>query len=323
MREEKIIFFKRMILFLIIFSILVSILGYVYDIFIIQKDSRLLKELAFEREIESIKILAIGDSHPARAFIPYYINNSYNFATPGETLEQTYILLKSMLSKQNNLSIIVLNYELTSFSDYRSNPYAEVSFWKRHMNYKQLKEVTGLSYTNLFLYDNFPFLGNGLQLNVIFHPEEQIKMYRGWSMSDKQLRNFGLSDDPSLQAVRRLKKQFKNFEELNPKLINAFKDILELTNKKNLTLVLVKYPVSKHYLQGFKDISIDLDENYKILNRIISEYNNTQVNNIVVLDYQKYIYEDKYFEDQDHLNIWGAANFSRMLSNELERLNVR
>lgn len=107
----------------------------------------------------------------------------------------------------------------------------------------------------------------------------------------------------SKESLKRLDTQFKN-KTFSHKLFRSFNRILEMANDNNIEIILLKFPVSKSYLEAkrTKKVTTPLTKEF-IMNKRLN-----------ILDFQNlYLNNDNYFKDPDHLNIRGAEVFSKVL----------
>src|SRR3989344_6772273 len=114
---------KKIITFSITFLVLFLSFNFLYTHYINSSRAIYRTELEFRQYKENIKILFLGDSHPAYAFNPDAINNSFNYATTAENYARVYFKLRKILNEENSIDIIVLPLEPESLSNYTADPY--------------------------------------------------------------------------------------------------------------------------------------------------------------------------------------------------------
>lgn len=300
---NKKLLLRNSILFLILLFFLFFLINVSYNNLIIKNKSIYINEIQYSQS-SNFNILIMGDSHAAYGLNPTFINNSFNFANPLESYDQTFFKLKKIIFEKN-ISIILIPFDYHSFSDYRSEKYKDIWYWSNYLNYSELEILSEKDYKFLFILNNFPILGNGADFINLFI-SEKTNISNGWFSSNKNFNNINpklrqdLSDD-------RVLRQFPNKKMIDKKLLLYFNKTINLALGNNISIFLVKYPISIEYQNSISNLNnsnfyYDLENN-------IDDYN------ITILDYQNlFDTNQNYFFDQDHLNSIGAKNLSILIN---------
>ena len=106
---------------------------------------------------------------------------------------------------------------------------------------------------------------------------------------------------------------FKSGERIDEMDMEYFLKTLELAESRNISIIFIKYPVTKEYNEYMKERNITRDDYYsEIFTRI-----NSTIENYTSLDYHDYFNDSSLFYDPHHLNINGAKLFSEKLHDDL------
>lgn len=316
MKRDKIKFMKRIIALLFIFLAGLLLLNYFYfEIVIPQKNIYKSHSQYLDSLNDNQKIIFFGDSHPALDINPVFINNSFNYAVPSETYEQTFYKIRKVLIDNNSVELFVLPLDPHSFSNYRGDPYKETWHWQYFMTPDELKSATSSSGIKLFISQKFPFIGRGDEIIKLFFSKERTEIILGWQKNEN---DFSLEKNKNLVSINRLDLQLANFpEHINQQLLIKFIDSVELLSKHNKSIVIIKYPLTQEYLSAINSKEINITEFYVNITKLLSKYDH-----VYVLDYQKkYKNNHSLFSDPDHFNHLGAEVFSKELSSDLNSLN--
>lgn len=314
-------FLKTSIIFIVILAGLLVIINILYNNFVIGNRSEKIADIAFENNFNPDKeILIMGDSIPFTDLNPSFINKAVNYCNGGESYEQTYYRARYALNKKNNIKLLVLPYNLHSFSDYRSNPYIKIWYWSKFLSAKELSELTRKPEAIIKLQIMFPFIGNGIELkNFSFKRSGVSKegiVFNGWR---KFIGTYKPTEDIDQAAIHRIKTQFNKYPEIiKEKLADSFLSLLDLAEEKDIKVVLIKFPITKNYLMTLEKLFFKREVYYEEINKYIQGRDN-----VYLLDYQDK-YDNEMFYNTDHLNAGGAEIFSKEINKKLlEILNKK
>lgn len=308
-KQDKVKFIKKFILFLLIIVLFIFIINNIYIKLVINDKIILRQDNLFEEYKYDINLIFMGDSHGNCAVNPSYIENSYNFSAIGESYEQTYFKLRKIINEMPELDTVVVPIDLHSFFDYRKNPYVDAWYWKKYLSYEELSILTEKNILNLLININFPFIGNGIDMKraIISKNNRLSELKFGYSASD-----YVITKDAIIkEAEDRVDSQFVT-NKIDLELFNFFIEVVKLVIEKDKKIILIKYPVTKSYIEAVKQKGINVYDYYAIIEKEISKYEN-----LYILDYQNIFSDLNYFTDSDHLNSAGAESFSKILNNDL------
>jgi len=272
---------------------------------------------------KNIKLLGIGDSHMARA-LNLDKDTFFNFSLPGENSVIMYMKLKKVLESGLRPDMVLLSADYHQFTDYRIDN-IKYNAYEKYID-ENLSSMATLQQINIkddkksFLYkmglqqfksDIAPGIFRALYQyisNPIQNNSEKSFTEHGAILS---YGSDNISDSIILQRMAEQKLNQKS-KILNRKLQYFYEESINLCQQYGIRPLLIRFPVTKRYLY-FIDIDIrkQIDAYYKYL---------TDRYSVEEMDYSEFIRENKYFEDQDHLNADGARIFSEALVNHLGNL---
>ena len=300
---------KKGIVYTIIVFIIILALNQLYVNNILSEKLIYRTNIDYNNYKGNLTVLIMGDSHPALGINPSKINNSFNYTVQSESYDQTYFKFRKATKENPNLEYVLLPLEPYSFSDYRANKYVYTWYWLNYLTYKELSKITGKSKLNLYISKTFPILGNGQELSRLYGKPDLTELYKGWNIKDA---DWALEKNKNRITSDRIKIQFKENYEINPKLLYYFLEIIKLANENNIIIVIVKYPLSNTYLEELNKTNFNNDKYNNTLFYFINKNNNT-----IILDYQKSFKNDSHFSNQDHLNRIGATRLSEKINSVL------
>lgn len=315
-------FIRKSFLFILIFTVSSEILNTLFISHIFQYNQSYQIERQFIKKKASINILIAGDSHARRAVYPRLMNGVFMIATPDENYITTYYRLLHIINhEQVDIQLVLLPFDLHSYSSYRSNQYVHVHYWKKYINFWELGLYKRDLLSHLFtrLKGEFAYM-NGVDYVKKFvliktgtiHPRTIIDgfiIFNG---------DFSNNKDPIASAKYIVHRQFNNAEIIDECIANYFIRTLDLLDSHNIDIVLVKYPITEQYfLEASKEIDIDIF--YNTILKLIEDNGYY----LPVLDYHDLFWNEMhYFQDAEHLNINGAEVFTPIIRDELINLGL-
>ena len=97
-----------------------------------------------------------------------------------------------------------------------------------------------------------------------------------------------------------------------------FLKTIELAEQNNITVIFVKYPVTRDYNNLILKNNLNREDYYNTIFKDV----NSRIPNYIVLDYyDTYFDNPEYFGDADHLNYVGAEAFTNKLYKDLQPKN--
>ncbi|XMO85260.1 hypothetical protein AAFN75_10720 [Algibacter sp. AS12] len=240
----------------------------------------------------------LSDSHGLPLSNNAEKNGIFNFSAGSDS----YFDMKrkiNFLLKRTCVDTIYLTVD-----DHTLSPYRE----RQNNLDRSIYFSTTNDYSNILL-----FLKEKIIFNIaFFHPKKRtlLKKYIISFFNTKKNDNKTITQNTSWDkkskkeqinsSIIRFNSQFpgiKNSKALEQTLI----EIIQLCKKENITLIGLKFPLSKEYINI-------MGHNTYGANKIFKDYN------LKVLDFKnKFVLEDKYFLNQDHLNEEGGTQLIEIL----------
>ncbi|MBW2973166.1 hypothetical protein KY346_02105 [Candidatus Woesearchaeota archaeon] len=316
MKADKIHFIKKMILFCILLTISFALLNWIYCATILPKSSLEKTNTQFKNSLENIDIIFMGASHTKTAINPLIINKSFNFGANAENYILTYYKFRTILnSYTSNIQTVVLPLDLHVFSPYLTTRFENDWYWRKYIDFKELANFTNESIFKKEIKSIFPLLDSGSDLIELLMRRKTSKIVKGHILS---LERFSNAQNRTQLAANTAKRHLEYSQIIKQDAFLYFKKIIELANRREVTVILIKYPVTKEYFIASKKYIADTEEFYKKIVNKIYKYNN-----VYILDYQKLFFDkNDLFKDDNHLNKWGAEILSKQVAKDLEKIKL-
>lgn len=264
--------------------------------------------LGFESQQGSVSIVFLGDSHVANAVYSPYIPGAYNFAFNGESPIESYYKLKHYLDKGWRPDTVVLQFDVHTFSGYRTDRFRDPAFWKQYLNYWELGLVKGRpqTYLKLWLIGEFAYIGSLDEAVYLFlHPPFKRELEAGFT-GRKRVLTSNSQAAILKEAATRTEKHFEGNVPLDPDILNYFLRTLDLLESYDIEVVLIRYPVTTWYIDEVNAL-FSIEEYYQKIDEAIQ----AQGYQVKILDYHDLFWgQDDLFFDTDHLNGEGAKLFT-------------
>jgi hypothetical protein len=212
----------------------------------------------------------------------------------------------NFLIKETKVKKIIISIDSHCFSNYREmtnnddkSIYFESIFSDSTSIYENFKKKYIRYYLPVFnpnsptiiKVDVFRFLNNG---------DGETEDSEDW--------NILTESEKTKQSISRLKVQFES-KMHSTKLLDYFDKIISIASKNNIEIIALKFPVTKNYynnLRKFDSLKVD---------SLLKD------KKIKILDFQKvYFQNDTFFKDADHLNDLGGFEFSKLLSDSINKI---
>jgi len=263
-----------------------------------------------------IDFAVFGDSHALNGINPEYVPGAYNYGEDGQNYFNTYYKFVNVLFANDKIKIrnIVIELDMHTFSSNWKNreflTMDNLPYYAQFVPNRELSRIYNMSPISIWLYANFPMIGNGAEFKMTVSKNISNISLEGWLRKSK---NFS-SQNKSKIAREKFDGHFKDAELINPTSMNYFRKILSITEENNIHVIFVKYPVSKTYSNLFKEDNISRDEYYDQ----VFGYIDQELNDYTVFDYNDLFFNHSdYFDDPDHLNYIGAEVLSKRFYNDL------
>ena len=324
MKQDKIKFIKKIVFFLILIVALILILNTFYVKTILQKKIIYKQEKSYQNFIKNnskIDYAFFGSSNVMDGINPEYIPKSFNFATMGGNNVEIYYKLKRITEKDNiQLNTIFLPLDFHSFTALKeedgSNLLRDLWLYSDFMSYNEIKEIRRKPILSLWIESIFPIIGNGKDFSILLTNPELAQVNKGWVQNNCSLLDLNQTEE----ANNRYKELFKWSEQKNQILLDFFLKTIKLANQKDINIIFIKYPLPNSFYNVLVQNNITNEEYYDSIFNYIEE-NIGQ--NYSLLDYQKIYFNNlEYFCDSDHLNQFGAEEFSKLIYKDIQNLNL-
>jgi hypothetical protein len=265
----------------------------------------------------SIEYLFLGASAMHHAIDPREIPGSFNAGYFSETYIESYFKLRRMLEQdQLNIKVLVLEQDTNSLSGYMrlaDQIPIEYDSWY-YSQFMTLKEITTYTENNhllQFLLTKFPVIGRGYDFSIIARGKTPV--YLGWAGLE---RDFSTMDQ--FLSTKRVTEQFEGYNLQDPVLLEHYEKILSLAKTHNITLVLIRLPMSKSYQNELLELGIVREDHYAQLDARAQNQNISYQ----VLDYYDYfINQTDFFADPDHLNVAGTKALTKQVQEDLRSIS--
>ena len=244
----------------------------------------------------------LADSHglPLKQFSEKY--GLYNFSTESDSYEDMLRKIKHIIGNcdAKNILISVDDHTLSSYRETMNNldrsiGYSDISDYSSV--YEMIKEKYIRHYFVLLNPKSRSVVRKYIETSILkcigLHQEHASFVWSELSDNDRQSRSAGRSNQQFPSKIR------------SARLTETLLDIIQLCKKHEVSLVGIKFPLSKSYGSAIKNKGYKADSIF-------------QSHGLTVLDFSSlYFDHNEYFENQDHLNEQGGELFSKVLADSL------
>jgi hypothetical protein len=266
----------------------------------------------FLRNLETMKIGLLGNSHTFLSLHASIIPDSLNFGSLGEGYMVTYYKLKRILDREPDaFAVVILQVDLHSFSGgefHQGKNYR----WAQFIDYYDLASFSGdyIQHGREWIqYREFPYAGSAKDLaHAVSGPQGQEP-----DVGDTPLlRDFSTVEDPERKAWSRAANHFKGQNWYDDRVAHYFGRILDLCEAHNIHVVLVEFPVTEEYLAQAQTF-LPLEEWRARVAAAIE--GRPGITHLRLRDL--YFGQNQLFGDPDHLNAEGGVLFSTHVRDEM------
>jgi hypothetical protein len=312
--NTKYIFFKKAAVLGFSFALLLFVLNILYFIWVVPETVLGRSDKQFEDRDRDSDIIFFGDSHVLSGINPKYIDKSFNFASTGENYFQTYYKLKGILESDiEKPKAIALSIDLHSFSSTRVKDFGNLWYWRKYIPFREMVQFSEENKAKQWVEAYVPIIGNGAGFLELFLQSNNSSVTLGYKALNE---DFEQEENRKKAGEKRAKFHFKDAEDFDKLLVEKFSEIINLAQENNVEVFLIKFPVSKEYLEG-ADKYIEVKKYYENVDEILGKTKN-KGKDIRLLDYQDEFFDNpNYFSDSDHLNHRGAKKLSEIIADEL------
>lgn len=288
-----------------------------------------------------VDILVLGDSHAYSGITASpFKTNPIKWVAPGEGYMLNYYKLEYGL-KQFKPKIVILPLDLHSFSSVRYR-IRDDSYWVKYADYLEVGAVAGkrLYYAKKYVKGRFfPYVGAGPTINdwamkdIFKLQKDGMMMRRELNLKPKkkkgrakknrakknQVKKSQVKTPRQPRAERTLAQtkanmQFRNKDYFHKPMVTYFKKILSLCRENDITVLLVKYPVSRDYYQRVSEL-VPLQRFNRQVRGVLNDYDN-----YFILDFQNIFFSGmENMRDVDHVNKKGSRRISRKIAKFIEK----
>ena len=268
---------KKLFYFLILFFV-VNIPFYLKYVSEIKSSSPFQLVRKFNAHNKQLNTIFIGSSHLEAAVNDADFNDSFNFSSSGQSYEESYLILKSIISpslKKVILSFSPFNFHQTNKMPVLNNTYYEYPLQSNNLFLRYILDYTKY---NRFFIKPFRLNNERAEINFVDHAKVKSEIH------------------------------FK-YEEMDYG-VYYYEKIIELSKKQGFELIFITTPFSKEYFTNCNKKESWINDKI-LMNR------NAKKNNFKFYNFEDLFIKDKshhkLFRDSDHLNSSGRKKFKHQL----------
>lgn len=258
-----------------------------------------------------IDVVIIGNSHPALAINAALLGRAENDADLDEMYMVNYFRLRSVLDSMDHApKAVVMPLSLHGFRPILPKDY-EHPYRAQVIDFVDLARRTG-DYRHVF-YGWFrakamPYAGSSQEILRYFEDRGTTEIFSADRLMNA---DWTTSPDRAGRTAEFAHNHFEGASFFNPITAHYFTAILDLCAQRNVTVVLIQFPVSKIYLDYVSENILDVPKWRQFTDGLLAGRSG-----IVRLDYQQAL-GDELFGDPLHPNADGARKITLMLKDEL------
>jgi hypothetical protein len=270
------------------------------------------KRNCFEKQLDSIQILILGDSHANFGIDPTYFSiKGFNLSSISQTIYYDVHLTLKYIDKMPKLNYVIINISYFSLGaqliggeeDWRDFFYS--NYW--NIVYSERKIFDIRCYSKIFMYTpktSISYLFTGFN-------EKQIEKYKsnGFMSKDTDVNTQRISDSLGYLRVKGHDDYYKEKRVKENRL--ELEQLLYALKKRNITPIFITTPT---YITYFR--YIDTVKHHRDINIIKGLCNKFHCKSYDYFTDSRFIKTD--FWDNDHLNFIGAKKFTVILNDTLK-----
>lgn len=310
-------FFLKLFLFLILVLMINLGLNAIYDRWMYYFRLARNQDEQFQQLSDSLKYLMLGNSH--NRISPEILGDGFCYITPKESYQQTYYKLKYILEQTDKCpENILLSIDPVNFSPKAENDRSFDGYWRRYLDYEEIaREQRDATYLlNKVRGTYFSYVGNYkyVYMSVLFFNTDLKKIKRGYFPA-RNYKNF--AKEPKREALGYFVATtylagFGKSAQLGT--TDYYRRILELCNRYNIHLVLLRMPLTDEYLKYARKM-VDLET----LDAEILTFTRQHTRDFELFDCRNEFHgKPEYFFNADHINPAGVEIVSKKLKEQLE-----
>ncbi|MCI1955030.1 MAG: hypothetical protein LKJ21_01480 [Oscillospiraceae bacterium] len=266
---------------------------------------------------DSYDVVFMGGSHMNGGMDPNvlwekYGISSFNYATGGQPIAETYHLLREVLQKHKNPVVVLDVFYLAMSDPYGDDAWISIPLDNMRFSWNKLETIRDCTPPSEWIYSLVPILKyhyrwSELTINDLFYDNSARYYAKGFGAGTNR---YGKPMTAFADTEEKASIPAKNLEYLNK--------IIELSKSENFPLVFVNLPCD------YSDTDKDEDwvDDCEALFNTVADL--AEQNGIPFLDYYDKIEEigldfPNDMNNAGHLNVWGAGKVSAHFGNYLKQ----
>lgn len=308
---------KKFVISNIILSVVLIIVLYGLSWFYINYvNDRTVKFMEYNKLPDnSVDILTLGSSH-GKFGIKLDKKNQMNLSLESQRFYYDFKMLEKYEKKIKEGAIIII--PLSVFSFYENEEFFNGETYKNYINLLEKKDIRKkIKNSEYFFTRNFSILYPPSRLIETLKYLLKEKLKKKYIYYGKNLRGAELKKT-ALETAKGHSTDLK--EEYEKNGINSLNNILNYSHKRKYKVIFVVTPYWYEYTDELERIENNIFKN-KIYNNL-KEVEKKQDIKYIFLDYsydKRFINNEEFFMDDDHLNEKGAEYFTEILLKDIEK----
>lgn len=256
------------------------------------------------------EVMVAGDSHARFAVEAPLLGRAVNVAVPGEHYLKTLFRVPWLLDHgQRSVGAVLIPFDCTSFSSFKTDSFEPEFVWGRYVDWRVLgaRRRDPLLYLGKALKANaFPYVG---EADAVFQFLARSRHFRdpeatgGWMPPDLE------------DGAEAAERHFAGAEPWDEDQVWGLQRLVEALRARDVPVVLVRYPLSRPYLEAAAGYGADDGARRDALFAALAEGGGVDQ-----LDFER-LFQDRaeLFADGDHLNADGKRAFTARLAQALHQ----
>ncbi len=254
-----------------------------------------------------------GTSVTRDSMNPSLIPGSVNFSLSAQNYIIIYYRLLYLLERYDlDIDNLVLEIDTVTFSDTMYAPDSLANYdYAKMLPMREIVERSGLSWIDVLIRSQFPFVGRGLQAYGALRTPP-MELYLGWA------KEFGdLSKNP--MDIEKMVREMPDKEPLpNDVLMEYFGKTIDLAKEKGINVVFLKNPIAGRSQVYYEKYGVSYDRYYQDIDNEIRK----RLPDYRVFDYSDLLIanDELMHVDGGHVNYLGADKVSKRFWEDVKSL---
>jgi hypothetical protein len=264
----------------------------------------------FEQQLDSIEVIALGDSHATYGINPaYFSHKGFTLANSSQDIYFNTAILTKYLPRLSKLKLVIIeadyisfNYSLAAYHEkWRTGFYYQ--FWQIKSDAWDKYDIANYSLLNLYM-------GGTVKAIVRKNFDTNLAAnlnYNGWMKFDT-LAPHAKMDDVTGQA--RVAEHDNAGLTSNTKIIGYLTTLLNELTRRNIKIAFVTTPAFSTYTKFCKPVTIQKNRN--LIDSLCLKYG---------CSYTNYFTDSRFnardYYNVDHLNFLGAEKLSKLIDTDV------